>query len=47
LSVLWNLGVTRVALNTVDEVGLLVVVRGEDDEVNDALEDLENLVIEA
>lgn len=37
---MWDLRVACVALNAVDEVGLLVIVRCENDEVDDALEDL-------
>lgn len=40
MCVLWDLRVTRVALDTVNEVGLLVIVRREDDKVDDALKDL-------
>ena len=41
MCVLGNLRVARIALNTMDKVGLLVIVRCEDDEIDDALEDLE------
>ena len=34
-----DLGVARVGVDAVQEVGLLVVVRGEEDVVDDALED--------
>jgi hypothetical protein len=40
LCVLWDLSVARVALDAVDQVGLLVIVGCEDDEVDDALKDL-------
>ena len=40
MCVLRDLRVARVSLDTVNEVGLLVVVRRKDDEVDDALEDL-------
>jgi hypothetical protein len=41
LCVLRDLSVARVALDAVNEVRLLVVVGCEDDEVDDALEDLQ------
>ena len=40
LCVLWDQRVACVALDAVDEIGLLVIVWCEDDEVDDALEDL-------
>lgn len=40
MCVLWDLRVARVALDTVDEVGLLVIVWREDDKVDDTLKDL-------
>ena len=42
---MWDLGVARVALDAVDEIGLLVVVRREDDKVDDALENLRMLAV--
>jgi len=45
LRVLGDLGVARVALDAVDQVGLLVVVRREDDEVDDALQNLCDVLV--
>jgi hypothetical protein len=43
LGVEWYLGISGISVNTVEEVGLFVVVGSEDDIVYDSLQDLEKL----
>lgn len=40
-----NLGVSGVFMNTVEEIVLFVIMRGKNDKVNDALENLESALV--
>jgi hypothetical protein len=40
MSIGGNLSVSGISVNTVEEIRLLIIVRGKDDIVNDALENL-------
>jgi hypothetical protein len=43
LGIEWYLGISGISVNAMEEVGLFVVVGGEDDIVDDSLQDLEKL----